>query len=206
MRILLTAGPTREPIDSVRYLSNRSSGKMGLSLAQAGIDAGHGVTLLLGPIGDVTIDPKINVHRFESCADLEQLLDTHWPEHDLLIMAAAVADYRPTKIAPGKLARGDAMTLELEPTPDLVQQAASNKQVHQHIVAFALEEPAVLIERATQKMQRKSVDAIVANPLQTMDSPDITATWLTARGDRTSLPAMGKMDFARQLIDLATCL
>ena len=206
MRILITAGPTREPIDSVRYLSNRSSGKMGLSIAQAGIEAGHDVTLLLGPIADVELDPKITVHRFESCANLEQLLGRYWPDHDLLIMAAAVADYRPAKIEQGKLPRGDAMTLALEPTPDLVQQAAANKQPHQHVVAFALEEPAVLIQRATAKMKRKGVDAMVANPLQTMDASDITATWMSASGDVIKLPEMGKMDFARRLIELSFCL
>ena len=100
----------------------------------------------------------------------------------------------------------DAMTLALEPTPDLVQQAAANKQPHQHVVAFALEEPAVLIQRATAKMKRKGVDAMVANPLQTMDASDITATWMSASGDVIKLPEMGKMDFARRLIELSFCL
>jgi phosphopantothenoylcysteine decarboxylase/phosphopantothenate--cysteine ligase len=206
MHILITAGPTREPIDGVRYLSNRSSGKMGLAIANAAIEAGHEVTLLLGPIGDVRLHEEILVQRFESCSDLEALLAEHWPAHDLLIMAAAVADYRPKQWHDGKLERGKDMMLHLTPTPDLVKQAAQAKQTHQRVVAFALEDAAVLIERATAKMKRKGVDAIVANPLATMDSPDIAPTWITADGRSVALESMGKTDFARRLVAMATAL
>ncbi|MBL4701432.1 MAG: phosphopantothenoylcysteine decarboxylase [Phycisphaeraceae bacterium] len=206
MRILITAGPTREPIDAVRYLSNRSSGKMGLALAQAASQAGHQVTLLLGPVGDVTLSAAISINRFESCEDLQKLLTEHWPSHDLLIMAAAVADYRPIVVQQGKISRDQALTLALEPTADLVKEAALNKQKNQHVVAFALEEPKVLLHRATQKMHRKGVDAIVANPLQTMDSTNISAIWITASGIQKNMQTMDKMDFARDLINLATAL
>ncbi|MFG0247662.1 MAG: phosphopantothenoylcysteine decarboxylase [Phycisphaeraceae bacterium JB051] len=206
MHILITAGPTREPIDGVRYLSNRSSGKMGLAIAQAAIEVGHEVTLLLGPIGDVRLHEEILVQRFESCSDLEALLAEHWPAHDLLIMAAAVADYRPNQWHDGKLERGKDMMLHLTPTPDLVKQAAQSKKTHQRVVAFALEDAAVLIERATAKMKRKGVDAIVANPLATMDAPDICPTWITADGSSLALDAMDKTEFARRLVAMATAL
>jgi phosphopantothenoylcysteine decarboxylase/phosphopantothenate--cysteine ligase len=206
MHILITAGPTREPIDQVRYLSNRSSGRMGLAIAQAAIAAGHEVTLLLGPVGDVRLHEEILVQRFESSRELEQLLKEHWPAHDLLIMAAAVADYRPAQWHEGKIERGKDMMLHMVPTADLVKEAAATKLPHQRVVAFALEEPGVLLERAREKMKRKGVDAIVANSLSTMDALDITATWLTATGQMQTLETMDKTVFARRLIGLATAL
>lgn len=206
MHILITAGPTREPIDAVRYLSNRSSGRMGIAIAQAAIEAGHEVTLLLGPVGEVRLHEEILVQRFESSNALQQLMNEHWPAHDLLIMAAAVADYRPTEWHDGKIERGKAMMLHLVPTPDLVKEAAASRRPGQRIVAFALEEADILIQRANEKLKRKGVDAIVANPLTTMDAPTITATWLTADGQCLKLESMEKSEFARRLIHLASLL
>ena len=206
MHILITAGPTREPIDAVRYLSNRSSGRMGIAIAEAAIQAGHEVTLLLGPVGDVRLHEEILLLRFETCDELQKLLLEHWSAHDLLIMAAAVADYRPAQWHDGKIERGKDIMLHLSPTPDLVKQMAQNKAAHQHVVAFALESADVLEERAAEKLKRKGVDAIVANPLATMDSPDVSATWLTAEGLRLDLDHMDKSAFARRLVALATAL
>jgi len=201
MRLLITAGPTREPIDSVRFISNRSSGKVGLALAQAALDAKHAVTLLLGPgPGDADAPPGCALHRFETTDELESLLRTHWPSHDALIMAAAVADYRPAKPSAGKLPRGERMTVELEPTPDLVASLATAKRPNQRVIAFALEEPAQLEARAAAKLRRKNVDAIVANPLNTMDADAITPLWLTAGGERESPGAMSKAAFSRWLV------
>jgi phosphopantothenoylcysteine decarboxylase/phosphopantothenate--cysteine ligase len=218
MRILITAGPTREPIDTVRFISNRSSGRLGLALAHAAVAAGHQATLLLGPGPQVDPDdPALrgyggsgcNVHRFESAAELQQLLETHFRGHDVLIMAAAVCDYRPATVVDGKIPRehpgagaGKPLTLTLEPTPDLVALMAASKRSGQRIVAFALEEPAHLEARATEKLRRKGVDAIVANPLSTMESDRITPTWLTAAGKRVAPGTMSKDDFAKWLIDL----
>jgi phosphopantothenoylcysteine decarboxylase/phosphopantothenate--cysteine ligase len=179
---------------------------MGLAIAQAAIAAGHEVTLLLGPVGDVRLHADILVQRFESSRELEQLLKEHWPAHDLLIMAAAVADYRPAQWHEGKIERGKDMMLHMVPTADLVKEAAATKLPHQRVVAFALEEPGVLLERAREKMKRKGVDAIVANSLSTMDALDITATWLTATGQMQTLETMDKTVFARRLIGLATAL
>ncbi len=205
LSILVTAGPTREPLDAVRYLSNHSSGQMGMAIAAAGARAGHAVRLLLGPGPRVTDEPGLSactVERFGSTADLERLLARHWGQATLLIMAAAVADYRPATIASGKLPRqkDQPLTLTLEPTPDLVAQCARVKKPGQCIIAFALEEPAHLEARATEKLARKGVDAIIANPLQTMNAPDVAALWLTADGERVSLPMMSKPDFAAWVI------
>jgi phosphopantothenoylcysteine decarboxylase/phosphopantothenate--cysteine ligase len=201
MRILITAGPTREPIDSVRFIGNRSSGRMGLALAQAAVEAGHEVTLLLGPGPETSEAPAgCRTYRFESSAELKQLLGAHWPDHDWLLMAAAVADYRPAVVAEGKLPREGSLTLHLEATPDLVALMASMKRPGQRVVAFALEEPGQLEARAAAKLRRKGVDAIVANPLETMDSPAITPLWLTAAGGREAPGRMTKGDFARWLL------
>lgn len=203
-RILITAGPTHEPIDAVRYLANRSSGQLGLHLAEAARDAGLDVTLLLGP---VALSPPANipVARFESAADLTRLLDEHFPGCDVLVMAAAVADYRPRRAAATKLPRGaEKLCLELEPTPDLVAACAARKRPGQRVIGFALEEAAVLDARAQDKLRRKGLDAVAANPLGTMGAGDIRATIYTADGRVIKPPQaqpMPKADFARWLIE-----
>src|SRR5690606_25411685 len=112
-----------EPIDAVRYVSNRSSGTMGIALTRAAIDAKHDVTLLLGPgPRDSDLPRDCRIYRFESSAELKQLLEAHFADCDVLIMAAAVSDYRPAFVREGKLARepDQPLLLELQPTPDLV--------------------------------------------------------------------------------------
>lgn len=182
-RLLITAGPTHEPLDAVRYLANQSSGRLGVCLADAARDAGWDVTLLLGPTA-VPPPDRVRTVRFVSTADLAALLDEHFPACDVLIMAAAVADYRPRPAGVAKLPRtGDRLVIELEPTPDLVAACAARKQPGQRVIGFALEEPEALRERALRKLQAKGLDAIVANPLDTMGSATIAATVLTSSGD-----------------------
>ncbi len=201
---------------------------MGAALAQAACDAGHDVTLLLGPCAVPAID-GVTIHRFETTAQLQQLLNETFVHADALIMAAAVADYRPTETVVGKLPRAadGSMTLTLVPTPDLVaelvrgekragdqggedqcggDQSSGNpsgggKRADQRVVAFALEEAATLETRALEKMQRKGVDAIVANPLATMNAETITPVWLTATGLRMAPGVMQKTDFARWILE-----
>ncbi len=202
--MLITAGPTHEPIDAVRYIANRSSGCLGICLAEAARDAGWEVTLLLGPVS-LPIPPSVRVERFETSAELAALLDKCFPLCDVLIMAAAVADYRPRAAAARKLPRQErALLLELEPTPDLVAACAARKRPGQRIVGFALEEPAVLDTRAREKLVRKGLDAIIANPLETMGDRHIQATLYTADDQVISPPGtdpLDKGDFARWLID-----
>jgi phosphopantothenoylcysteine decarboxylase/phosphopantothenate--cysteine ligase len=203
-RVLITAGPTHEPIDAVRYIGNRSSGRLGLALARAAADVNMEVTLLLGPIGSSPDLPgTVAIHSFQTTGDLQALLETHWPDHNILIMAAAVADYRPVTSNPdSKIRRTDAtLTLTLEPTPDLLEGLATRTRPDQIIIGFALEEPANLESSARRKMTAKRLDAIVANPLQTMNSQDITATVYCANGTILR-PAHGlaKTAFARWLI------
>ena len=201
MRVLITAGPTREPIDAVRFISNRSSGAMGLSLARAAQAAGHAVTLLLGPITHPpALPPEITVLPFSSAADLEALLAQHFPACDLLVMAAAVADFRPVEVSGGKTERGGSLTIQLAATPDLVAGCAARRRPGQKVVAFALEEPGSLERRAKAKMQRKGVDAIVANPLATMDADAIEGTLYFADGRQVSPGKLTKPAFAAWLM------
>ena len=204
-RLLVTAGPTRQPLDAVRFLSNRSSGAMGVAIAKAGAEAGWETTLLLGPIDRPAPRPRENlsVDRFETFDDLADLLDRHFPDCDTLIMAAAVGDYRllPDQPMPAKLPRDPAgLTLRLSPTPDLVAAAAGRKRADQFVIAFSLESPDTLAERAAGKLQKKTVDAIIANPLDTLGSDSIDPVLLTADGSRYRTGPLTKVLFARRLI------
>lgn len=207
VRILITAGPTHEPIDAVRFIGNRSSGRMGAALAEGAVARGWDVTLLLGP---VSVSPRIAgaaVHRFRTCEDLRGLLREHARDADVLVMAAAVADYRPIPnpaMSGGKFRRSNApLTLELEPTPDLLAEASRARREGQLFVGFALEPRAELLESARSKLTRKKVDLVVANPLETMDDDRVEAMVLAADGARTDTPgSMTKRDFAPWLLEL----
>lgn len=209
-RLLISAGPTHEPIDDVRYIANRSSGRLGIELAETAATDGWDVTLLLGPTSieprhstatachvtaptDTTpVAGRFHVIRFRTTEDLQSLLRAHSQKADVLVMAAAVADYRPkTGIegqagAPSKIRRSDKnLILELEPTPDLLAECAKERKRSGKptlIVGFALEARDGLLEAAASKLARKGVDLIVANPLETMDSESIEATILDAGG------------------------
>lgn len=201
MKILITAGPTREPIDEVRFISNRSSGRMGMALAEAAAEAGHEVTLLLGPVlAPTTLGERVRVERFMTTAELEAALAEHFPSCDVLVMAAAVADYRSRDKPAGKAKRQGTLKLELEATPDLVAAVAKGKREGQRVVAFALEPSEGLEAAAVEKMRRKGVDAIVANPLATMEDDRVEAVYLTATGGRDEPGVMSKPAFAKWLL------
>jgi len=201
IRVLITAGPTHEPIDAVRFLGNRSSGKMGIALAGACLHAGYATTLLLGPVCAPPPPPPVVTQSFRTCADLQGLLRTHAQQADLIIMAAAVADYRPKPLAAlsgGKFRRSaEKVSLELEPTPDLIAEVASTRRAGQVIVGFALEPREEMIASTKSKIARKGLDACVANPLETMDSAVIDGTLVLQDGRTIAAPCtMLKEDFA----------
>ena len=185
-RLLITAGPTYEPIDAVRFIGNRSSGRLGGAVADDWAKAGWSVTMLLGPNAAAPDEQQITVIRFGSVADLETLLTEHLPGCDVLVMAAAVSDYRPAASdvdLGGKRRRGGSMPLALEPTPDLLAGCAQRARPDQLLVGFALEPRAELMASAERKLVRKNIDLIVANPLETMDAGEIEATLLRRTGD-----------------------
>jgi phosphopantothenoylcysteine decarboxylase/phosphopantothenate--cysteine ligase len=205
--LLITAGPTHEPIDAVRFLGNRSSGRVGIALADEAARRGWSVTLLLGPVTRTPSDSRVRVVRFRTCSDLERLLAEEAPKCAVLVMAAAVADYRP-KVDPsffgGKFRRkNENLTLELEPTPDLLAQVASRRKAEQLLVGFALEPREELLASARLKLERKKVDLVVGNPLETMDGETIEAVVLGRDGTETrTAGVISKADFAPWLMNL----
>ena len=203
--MLITAGPTHEPVDAVRYIANRSSGRLGIALAEAAAARRDRVTLLLGPtLSSPPQHSQVTTRRFQTTAELQVLLRDLWQGHSVLIMAAAVADYRPARVpAPTeKRPREDGpWMLELEPTPDLLAEAAGNARPDQLTVGFALGPADGLLDRARAKLAAKHVDAIVANPLKTMGADRIQATLLLRDGRELSLPECSKAQFAVWLLD-----
>lgn len=210
-RLLITAGPTHEPIDAVRFLGNRSSGRVGCAIADAAAERGWEVRLLLGPHTILPEHDSVDIIRFQSTADLEALLNDHLPWCDTLIMAAAVSDFTPvvdSNQRKRKWRRGNAdLSLQLRPTPDLLRGCAERRSPSQTLVGFALEPEETMEESALGKLEKKDIDFIVANPLETMDADRIAAT-LYRRGGRPGEQAVASTDgtitkqsFARWLLD-----
>jgi phosphopantothenoylcysteine decarboxylase/phosphopantothenate--cysteine ligase len=207
MRILITAGPTYEPIDPVRFIGNRSSGRMGAALASASLKAGHEVTLILGP---VTAAMPENVSRIDlsTSSEMHAAVLREFPRHDLLIMAAAVADFRPRSAGTEKIERGAGagkVTIELEPTEDILAAAGQIKRPDQRTVGFSLVGRGQ-IERSREKMRRKNLDLIVYNPLDTMSSATIESVLLYPDGRSEELASRDKRDFADILVARAASL
>ena len=168
MRILITAGGTREYIDPVRFISNASSGKMGYALARAALKAGHKVTLIAAPTSQKP-PSEAKLVNVETAAQMFEAVKKHFSRCDCLIMAAAVADYTPARPAGTKLKKtGKSMTIKLKPTTDILKWAGKEKQLKcqrakaKIIVGFALEDKAIRV-RAQKKLKDKNLDMIVAN-------------------------------------------
>ena len=203
-RILITAGPTREPIDPVRFIGNRSSGRMGAALAEAALDAAHDVTLILGPIA-IPIPKSARRIDVETAAQMHVTVLREFPGHDLLIMAAAVADFRPVNSSREKLARGGRLIIECEATEDIVAAAGAMKRPDQRIIGFNLD-VTMDLKRAGEKLARKNLDLIVCNPAGTMESEQIESILLWPDRKTEQLPAQSKSAFARTLISRAQML
>lgn len=182
MRILITAGGTREYIDPVRFIANASSGRMGYALARAALKAGHTVTLITAPT-TLRIPDDATVVRIETAAQMFEAVKTHFRRCDCLIMAAAVSDYTPASAAKTKLKKTQQdLTIKLKSTEDILKWAGNHKKKNQIVIGFALEDTALQI-RAEKKMKDKNLDMIVANApavigadtssvqIKTLDSP-----------------------------------
>ncbi|MEH6635027.1 MAG: bifunctional phosphopantothenoylcysteine decarboxylase/phosphopantothenate--cysteine ligase CoaBC [Halioglobus sp.] len=202
-RIVITAGPTREALDPVRYLSNHSSGKMGYALAQAAVDAGAITTLVSGPVA-LSVPEHVHCHAVQSA---QQMLDKTLeltPACDIFIACAAVADYRPMTVEQQKIKKGaQQITLQLTRNPDIVAAVAAGED-RPFTVGFAAETNDVL-SYARDKMQRKGLDMIVANDISDQsigfNSEHNEATVLWHSGEQV-LPMAGKATIARQIIEL----
>jgi phosphopantothenoylcysteine decarboxylase/phosphopantothenate--cysteine ligase len=199
--VLITAGPTREKIDPVRYLTNRSSGRMGYALAEAALRRGARVLLVSGPTA-ITPPGAAEVTRVESAEEMRQAVLNLLPQATIVIKTAAVSDYRPKSIAAQKLKRSGNMTLELEPTADIVSEIARNKR-SQLIIGFAAETENVL-ENARKKLLSKSLDAIVVNDVSHegigFDS-DRNAVTIITHHDIVEVPETTKWEIAQRVLD-----
>jgi phosphopantothenoylcysteine decarboxylase / phosphopantothenate---cysteine ligase len=166
MKVLVTAGGTREPIDAVRYVGNRSSGRMGLSLAERATARGAEVTLIAA---NVALPAPGRVRRIDvsTAAELADSVRREFPDSHLLLMAAAVADFRPARAESGKISRedGGGLELHLEPTDDVLAAATAQRREDQVVVAFAAEHGGEAVARARDKLRRKGADAIVVNDI-----------------------------------------
>jgi len=163
LNFLITAGPTREFIDPVRFLSNPSSGKMGFALAQAAANAGHVVTLISGPVA-LKEPEKVRFIRVVTAEEMHSAVITELEVADVLVMNAAVCDYRPSRLLKKKMKkRAESLTLELVPTVDILREIGTNKK-GKFVVGFAAESDK-LVENARQKLKAKNLDMIVANPV-----------------------------------------
>jgi phosphopantothenoylcysteine decarboxylase / phosphopantothenate---cysteine ligase len=204
MKILITLGATREPIDAVRFIGNRSSGRMGAALASAAIAGGHEVTVIAAAI-TVALPELAGPHRrvdVEMAREMYDAVLREFPSHRLLIMAAAVADYRPIRAESGKLPRSGSLTIECEPTEDILAAVAAGRRANQRVVGFSLEEPGN-IDRSRQKLAAKKLDMMVFNPLETMGSPTIDAMILYPDGSGVELGRQGKEQTAPAILAFA---
>ncbi len=203
-RVLVTAGPTREPLDPVRYLTNRSSGKMGYALAEAAAARGAEVTLLTGPVS-LDVPAGVTALRFETTQDLFALALAHAPEQDVVIQAAAPADYRAQTVALHKIkkADGEPLTLSLVENPDVAKALGGHKRPGQIFVGFAAETDDVLAH-ARQKLERKRLDLIVANDVTRPGAGfdvDTNIVTLVSHEDIRELPILSKREVADRILD-----
>lgn len=203
MNLLVSAGPTRERIDPVRFLSNRSTGKMGYALAAAAIAQGHAVTLVSGPT-HLAPPECVRLIAVESAADMAEAIRREAPAADVVIMAAAVADYRPKDSRPHKLKKSPGeLTLVLERTEDILAGLGKAKRENQVLVGFAAETQD-LLANAQAKLVAKNCDWIVANDVAKADrgfAADTNAVTLIARDGRIIPLALApKGELARAIL------
>ena len=201
LRLLISAGPTREPIDPVRFLSNCSTGYMGSQLAEEGLRRGHRVTVVAGP-GVRSLPRGARVISVVRAVEMERVLRRQAPRADAVIMAAAVSDFRPVRQAPVKLKRQGRLTLTLSPTPDILSRLPrADRQVR---VGFALESGRV-VARAARKLREKRVDFLLAQQVSRRTNPfgrSPVRAWLLGRsGAVTDLGRRSKLAVARALLD-----
>jgi phosphopantothenoylcysteine decarboxylase/phosphopantothenate--cysteine ligase len=209
LRVLVTAGGTREAIDPVRFIGNRSSGRMGLALAAAAARRGAKVTLVAANVA-LSTPPGVSRVDVESTTELADAIAQRFPSSHVLLMAAAVADFRPVSAERGKIAReGGSLELRLEETEDVLARAAGARSEGQILVGFAAEHGAEAIERARAKLERKAVDAIVFNDVSRpeigFDSDQNEVTIVEREGEHR-VPLASKHEVAEAILDRVDAL
>lgn len=209
LRVMVTAGPSREALDPVRYISNRSSGKMGYAIAQAAQKRGAEVTLLSGPVA-IEVPQGVKLVPFTTTQELLDRASELAREQDLLIQAAAPADYRAKEVAPQKIKKqgGEPMTFTLVENPDVAATLGKAKRSGQVFVGFAAETNDVLAH-AKDKLARKNLDMIVANDVTRPGAGfdvDTNIVTLITKDGQEALPMMSKAEVAQRILDRALAL
>ena len=205
-RVLITAGPTYEKIDPVRFIGNYSSGLMGFSLANEAARRGADVVLVAGPVGKLELDSRVKRIDVESADDMLKAVIENFDNSDISILAAAVADYRPAEVAVKKIKREglDAPVISLVKNPDIAATVGARKKPGKVLVGFALETDHEL-ENASDKIARKNLDMIVLNSLRDAGAgfsvPTNKITILKADGSRKDFPLKSKIEVAADIID-----
>ena len=202
MKVLITAGPTREPIDPVRFLSNRSSGRMGYELAAAFVREGHEVLLISGPTA-IDVPERADFIPVEKAADMYEAVDQHLNRMDIAIFAAAVADYSVANVADNKIKKDpDTLTLALVKTRDILGSARSDMNFTGTLIGFAAETEN-LEQYAREKLTRKGCDLIIANDVSKKGigfESDSNEVLLVHSDHSEALPKASKHDLAHQLV------
>ncbi len=203
LRVLVTAGGTREPVDPVRFLGNRSSGKQGHALADEA--AARGATVTLVTTASLPVAPGVEVVEVETAAEMEEAVVSRSGAADVVIMAAAVADFRPKAAAERKLKKGDGVPeLVLEPTPDILAALGQRKRPGQVLVGFAAETHDVR-DQAAAKLRAKRLDLVVANDVSAADAgfghDTNSVTLVAADGSDQTVPLTGKREVARLVLE-----
>ncbi len=211
LRVLVTAGGTREPIDSVRYIGNRSSGRMGFALASVAAALGAEVTVLAANV-ELPRDPRVRVLDVQTAQELHDAAVDEFGRADVLLMAAAVVDFRPALAADHKIKKSEGqeqMRVDLELTPDILSDLAAVRRPGQTVVGFAAEHGEGALEYGRDKLRRKGLDAIVVNDISRadigFDATDNEVTIVTAGGD-TPVPKGPKAEVARAVLDAVVAL
>ena len=202
MRFLITAGPTRELIDPVRYISNRSSGKMGYAIAEAALDVGHEVILISGPV-NLTPPRKAKFISIFSSDEMFDAVHQHADSSDICVLCAAVADYKAARVSPVKIKkRADEFLLELIPTGDILQSLGRQRARKFLLVGFAAETDH-LEANATKKLREKNCDIIVANDARVaMETDENELLILFRDGESKKISRAPKKILARELVKI----
>ena len=208
-RVIVTAGPTREYLDPVRFISNRSSGKMGYAIAEAARDRGAEVLLISGP-ATAALPTGIETRYIETTLELQDALLERFDQTDIVVMAAAVADYRPQAFSSNKIKKTtDQVTIPLAQNPDIAQALGERKRKGQITVGFAAETDD-LVENAQKKLIKKNCDLIVANDVLAegagFEGDTNIVTLLDQSGNREQLPLLSKREVADQILDRVVTL
>jgi phosphopantothenoylcysteine decarboxylase/phosphopantothenate--cysteine ligase len=205
VRFVITAGPTREPIDPVRYISNRSSGKMGYAIAEAAIAEGHDVTLISGPV-NLEAPQNTKLISVSTSDEMFDAIHRHADQCDICVLCAAVADYKPANVSSTKIKkRGEKFLLDLVPTRDILNSLGEKQNRQFVLVGFAAETDRVE-ENAAKKLRAKSCDIIVANdvsgPDSGMESDVNEVTILFRDGEKKKISRAQKEIIARELVKI----